>query len=94
MFCGLCVEKLAVVSLQNNLKKQKDFSIDLRVLHEDDGITIMLRDNGPHFDPKEWLEQYANEDPMRCMGVKYVIQRAKDVRYTVPLGHNVVVIRV
>ena len=95
-FCGLCVEELSAVALQNNLERQKNFSIDLRVLHdsEEDGIAIMLRDNGQHFDPKEWLDLYANEDPMRCIGVKYVVGKAKDVRYTSTLGLNVVVIRV
>lgn len=92
--CGLCVEEMAVASLNNSLgsEKQKDFCIDLRVIHENGGITIMLRDNGLHFDPNEWLKLYANEDPMRCIGVKYVVKQAKNINYTSTLGLNVVVI--
>ena len=94
--CGLCVEEMAVVSLQNGLSdpKQKDFSIDLRVLHEEGCITIMLRDNGTHFDPNEWLSMNENEDPARCIGVKYVLRQAKEVRYTSTLSLNVILIKI
>ena len=94
-FCGLCVEEMAVASIQNSIDKikKKKMSIDLRVLHENGGMTIMLRDNGLHFDPAEWLNLCDNEDPMRCIGVKYIIRKAADVHYTSTLGLNVIVIK-
>ena len=94
-FCGLCVEEMSVASIQNSIEKSngKKMSIDLRVLHENGGITIMLRDNGSYFDPIEWLRLCDNKDPMRCIGVKYIVQKAEDVHYTSTLGLNVIMIK-
>lgn len=90
--CGLCVEEMAIDSLAHN-GGNGDFSIALRALYADDGVTILLRDNGRHFDPNEWLRLYAQEDADRSIGIKLVSKVAKEMNYSSALGLNVLTIR-
>ena len=94
-YCGLCIEEMAVDTITNCFAKgkRKDYTIDLRMIYENGGVSIMLRDNSPHFDPTEWLALCAPEDPARSVGIRMVSKLAKEMNYTSTLGLNVLTMK-
>ena len=94
-YCGLCLEEMMVDTITNGFTrgKRKDYTIDLRMICEDGGISVLLRDNSQHFDPTEWLALYAPEDPSRSVGIRMVSKLAKEMNYTSALGLNVLTIK-
>lgn len=93
-YCGLCLEEMAVDTVTHGFAGSKpgQYTIDLRLCCKDGGVTVLLRDNCPHFDPTEWLALYAPEDPSRSIGIKMVAQLAKKMDYSSTLGLNVLTI--
>lgn len=96
--CGLCIEEMAVAILEHGMesahRRSSSREIDLRMIYENDGITIMLRDNYPKFDPVDWMRLHEPEDPMRYIGIRTVIALAKEVNYSTALNLNVLTLRV
>lgn len=96
-YCGLCIEELAMAILNHGKELKKNSSgreIDLRMIYENDGISILLRDNYPKFDPMEWSNIHEPEDPMRYIGIRMVTKLAQEVNYTTALTLNVLTIRI
>lgn len=95
-YCGLCLEELAADTVIHGFgrKNRGKDSIDVRIIHENGHISIMLRDTCPHFDPKEWLDLYSDEDPTRSIGLKMVRKLASEMTYSSNLGLNVVTIKI
>lgn len=95
MFCGLCVEELAMDTILHGFTHGKvgRYSIDLHAVYENGEIMIMLRDNCPHFDPKEWLAMQVDSNDDRSLGLRIAAQSAKEMNYTSTLGLNVVTIK-
>lgn len=96
MLYGLCVEELAVDTLFHGFSRDKKgmYSIELRAICENGEVTLMLRDNCPHFDPNEWLAIHADPDDERSLGIRLAAKSAKEMNYTSALGMNVVTIRI
>lgn len=96
--CGLCIEEMAVAILEHGAeyarRKASSREIDLRMIYENDGITIMLRDNYPKFDPVDWMRLHEPEEPMRYIGIRAVVALAKEVNYSTTLNLNVLTLRV
>ncbi|MDO4939399.1 MAG: MATE family efflux transporter, partial [Lachnospiraceae bacterium] len=96
-YCGLAIEEMAVDKIINGNKKQSGLNpltIDVRVYYEDNGISIMLRDNCEEFNPEQWMELHAPEDPLRSLGLKMVTEMSSDFSYQSTLGLNVYTIRI
>lgn len=95
MYCGLCLEELTADTITNgfNKKKGKD-SIDIRIIYEAGHISMLIRDCCPHFDPKQWLELYAQDDPSRSIGLKMVSKLSQEMTYSSNLGLNIVTVRI
>lgn len=94
-FCGLCLEEMTVDTITHGFTRGKpgQYSIDLRLICENGGVSIMLRDDSPNFDPTEWLELYAPEDPSRSIGIRMVSEIAREMNYVSTVGLNVLTIR-
>lgn len=95
-YCGLAIEEMTVDTIRNGKVKGIGKSspvIDIRVFYENNGISIMLRDNCTDFDPNEWLELHAENDPMRSLGIKMVSATASQMNHQSALGLNVLTIR-
>ena len=94
-YCGLCLEEMMMDTINNGFSKnkKKDYAIDLRLIYENGDISILLRDNCPHFDPTEWLALCAPEDPTRSVGIRMVSKLAKEMNYTSTLGLNVLTLK-
>ena len=54
---------------------------------------MMLRNNCPHFDPKEWLSVFGDKNPERSMGLHLAMECAKKMNYSSALGMNVITIK-
>lgn len=90
-YCGLCLEEMTTDTINRVFpkSKKKSCSIDVRITYENNRISIMLRDDCDYFNPNEWLELYAKDDPMRSIGIKMVKQLADEMDYKSTLGLNV-----
>ena len=95
-FCSLCVEEMAANSVLHGFTKVKraDCSLNVKVIYEDEGITIILRDDCPYFDPNRWLELCSSDDPIRGIGIRIVSKLSKKMEYTNTLGLNVLTIKI
>lgn len=97
-FCGLCIEEMAVAVLEHGAENLKTESgkheIDLRMIFEDGGMTILLRDNYPKFDILQWMKLHEPEDPIRYIGIRMAVSLAKEVNYSTALNLNVLTIRI
>ena len=96
-YCGLAIEEMIVDTIRNgkvrSIRKSSPV-IDVRVFYENDGISIMLRDNCEEFNPNEWMELHAPSDPSRSLGIKMVSATAKSMIHQSALGLNVLSIRI
>ena len=96
MLCGLCIEEISVDCILHGFTrgKKNSYSIDVRTIYENNGISVMLRNNCPHFDPKEWLDMYGDENPERSLGLRLTMKCAKEMNYSSALGMNIITIKV
>lgn len=92
--CALCVEEIAVDCILHGFIRGKKnyYSIELRAIYENNSILLMLRNNCPHFDPKEWLALYGDQNPDRNIGLHLAVACAKKMNYSYTLGMNVITI--
>ncbi len=91
-YSGLAVEEMIVDTIVNGIKKDKNIdpvTVDVRIFYENNEISIMLRDDCEEFNPEEWLELHAPEDPSRSLGIKMVSSVAKEMNHQSALGLNV-----
>lgn len=95
-FCSLCVEEMAVNSVIHGFAKAKqvDCSLNVRIIYESEGITIILRDDCPYFDPNRWLELCSSNNPISGIGIRIVSKISKKMEYTNTLGLNVLTIKI
>ncbi len=94
-YCALCMEEMTVDTVKNGFPKGKGSGvIDMRVLCEGKKVSILLRDDCEHFDPTEWLNLCAPEDPSRSIGIRMVSKLATSMNYSASIGLNVLTIEI
>ena len=93
---GLCVEEITSFRLLHSKtgNSRKEYSIDIRIIYEKNGIDIMIRDNYPGFNPAKWLENFHSDDPFKALGIRTVMKAAKKVDCASVLNLNILTIRV
>ena len=74
-------------------RKRGKCEIDLRVIYEDKGVSILMRDNYPPFDPVQWAQIQKPDDPTRCVGIRMVTRMVQTVTYSTTINLNVLMIR-
>lgn len=92
-YCGLCIEEMAVDTIINRFRGEGD-TLDLRMIYEDGSMSILLRDDCAHFDPKQWLELCSPEEQERSIGIRMVSKISKEMNYASALGLNVLTIKI
>lgn len=95
-YYGLCVEEMALDTIRHGFTGNKDRDIiDLRMIRDQSGkLTLMIRDSCREFNPTEWMELHAKEDPSRSIGIKLVSEIARTMYHTTSLGLNVLFIEI
>ncbi len=91
LFTGLCIEEVAVNTMENNPEiKKSDKEIKVSIIYENDDISMIIRDNYPQMDPTELLKRYDNSiDSAKGAGIRVVTEVAKEVYYASALNLNV-----
>lgn len=92
-YCGLCIEEIAVDKVQNCFTKKTD-TLDIRLLFENEHMTILFRDNCIQFNPTQWLALHAENDPVRSIGLKMVTKLATKMEYSANLGLNILTVKI
>lgn len=88
--CGLCIEEIAMFTLQKNFKKYNE--IELRIIYENGGLSILFRDNCEKFDPISWLKVCSPEDKLKSLGIKMISGISSEMKYISALGLNILTI--
>ena len=89
MLIGLCVEEMTVNIIQHGFTRDKrDHNVDVRVVLDEDGEIIRIRDNGILFDPTDYLELHRSDDPATHIGLRMVMGMVKEANYINSLGLN------
>ena len=94
-FASLALEEMAGNVVRHGFAKDgKKHSLDIRVVHKDDGIILRLRDNCAAFNPSDHARITAPEDGIGNIGIRMIYSIAADVQYQNLLGLNVLTIRI
>ncbi|MCR5746289.1 MAG: ATP-binding protein [Lachnospiraceae bacterium] len=82
-YSGLAVEEMTMNILKHgyNNKKGKAPGIAVRVIYNDGGVTIKIRDNGRDFNPEKYASQFTNEDPTKNIGIKLTAAISDEMTY-------------
>jgi len=91
---ALFVEELGNNIAKFGFKEGKDNSLDIRVVHMDDGWILRLRDNCKAFDPTAWIKLHESDDPTSNIGIRMVCGMAKSVNYLSTMDLNILTIRI
>ncbi len=95
MHVGLCMEELALNILQHGFQAdRKKHQIEIRVVEEEQAVTLRIKDDCIAFNPKEWYEVTNPTDPTANIGTRIIFNLADDLNYQNLLGMNVVTVRV
>ncbi|SCW41189.1 Na+-driven multidrug efflux pump [Ruminococcaceae bacterium YRB3002] len=95
LLSGLAMEEMAGNIVEHGFTKdKKKHSVDVRVVHKDDGVIMRLKDDCVPFDPGERQKIAEHSDVTSNIGLKMVFKIASDVEYQSLLGLNVLTIRI
>lgn len=88
MFMSLFLEEVLNNTIEYGYPDNKEKNIDVRVIYGKESQTIRIRDNGKPFDPVEWYNKNHPEDQSSGLGIRMIMELAKDVRYIPALNMN------
>ncbi len=92
---GLSMEEMAGNIVDHGFAKDsKKHSVDVRVVHKDDGVIMRIKDDCVPFDPGERQKISDPGDVSKNIGIRMVFKTAQDVQYQNILGLNVLTIRI
>ena len=94
-FAGLCMEEIAGNVIQHGFPLDKHHhSVDIRVIHKNDGVILRIRDNCAVFDPSEYHKLMSAGKDGKNVGIQLVYNIASEVSYQNLLGMNVLTIHI
>ena len=86
---SLCVEEMVNNIVTHGFKKErKDQCVEVRILFKDGSRIIRIRDNCVNFDPVNYLQLHASDDPAAHIGIRMVMKMVKSADYVNSLGLN------
>ncbi|MBQ9387138.1 MAG: ATP-binding protein [Lachnospiraceae bacterium] len=92
---SLAVEEMAGNVIKHGFSNdRKKHGIDIRVMKKGNDFIIRIRDDCLIFDPVKQLKLYSDEDPTHHIGLRMIVETAKEVRYTSLLRLNNLTIRI
>ena len=92
---SLSVEEMAGNIITHGFKGDKrPHSIDVRLLIKGEDIILRIRDDCLIFDPVQQLSLYSEENKTHHMGLRMIINSARDTQYTCILKLNNLVIKI
>ena len=95
MLTGLFVEEMAMNVLDHAKKKKTDdIVIDFRLLISDTAICFSMTDLGDLFDPTSFYELHRYDSPEEHIGIRMVMNTAKEVRYFSTFSSNNLIVSI
>ena len=92
---GLAMEEIAENIVEHGFARDsRDHSIDVRVVHRGDGITMLIKDDCIAFDPLAMREIEEKQRDEGKLGLRLIFGMAQDVQYQNILGLNILTIRI
>ncbi len=93
-YVGLCLEETAGNIVQHGFHAdRKPHVIEMRVVIQNGGAVLRIKDDCIPFDPQERYQMTAPDDPASNIGIRLVYALADEVEYQNLLGLNVLTIR-
>ena len=75
--------------IEHGFTDEKPHYIDVRAIYkQEDGVMLIVRDDCRPFDPKERFRYLIDDDPAANIGLRLVMNLAKDVSYTSTMNLN------
>ena len=93
MYAALALEEMCKNIFQYN-ESQKSLGISVRLVENEDGLILRIRDNGRAFDPSKWLEIHKPQESVLNIGLRLISGLAKSFRYINILGMNNLIIKI
>ena len=92
---GLAMEEIAENIVEHGFARDSlDHSIDVRVVHRGEGITMLIKDDCIAFDPLAMREIEEKQRDEGKLGLRLIFGMAQDVQYQNILGLNILTIRI
>lgn len=85
---SLCIEEMAMNVVETGIDNPAKQRVDIKVLIKGENIIIRLRDNCPAMNPIEHFKKISDDDPFAAIGIKMVMNLAKDVKYISTMNLN------
>lgn len=89
---ALALEEMGKNIIENN-RGQKGLSVSVKVVKDEKGWLLRLRDNGRTFSPKDWLRLHEDRDPVAHIGIRMISRLSTELTYTNVIGMNNLVVR-
>lgn len=92
-YAALAFEELAINTITHGFPKNKEETpyIDVRVVINNGTLTIRVKDNCPHFDTVEALNESVHNDSVEKIGLKMIRTCVKKISYVNYLDTNVTI---
>ena len=92
---SLAAEELIKNTIMHGFSEGKNNRIEVRLVVKDDEAVLRIHDNCGKFNPKKYYETvYAGENKEDNVGIRLIMEMAKDISYTSTLKLNNICIRV
>lgn len=93
-FAGRCMEELAGNVVEHGfVKDDKPHNCDIRVMIDDDGVVMRIRDDCPYFNIRERYDSLSEDDMESGIGIRLVYAHAKEVNYINVFNTNTLIIK-
>jgi Na+-driven multidrug efflux pump len=88
MAVSLAVEEMLVVIRARSLADDGRATMNVRVLIEENTVTLRVRNGGKHFSPAEYVKNAGEAEEAEVMGIKMILALARTVDYRNTFGIN------
>jgi anti-sigma regulatory factor (Ser/Thr protein kinase) len=90
---GLSVEEMAGNVIRYGTREGGTHTVEIRVVAEDP-LVVRVRDDCRAFDPKQWLNQFEPQDPVKNVGIRMITRLTKEMDYRNDAGINTLLMKV
>ena len=87
-YISLCIEEMAADIIGRSFEPNRNNLIQVRLVRQEDGWTIRMRDNCRNFDIVHYMELYKEDDSISHLGVRMVSKMITEAKYINSLGFN------
>lgn len=93
LISGLAIEEISVLLFKYSLAGTKNAQADVRVIYKDNELSICIRDNGRPLFMGDKFEIHDDNDPAANVGIKLLVEMARDITANSIMGLNVIRIK-